>query len=321
MKALDRGQTPTITPDLTDELFVVQVDADGVARDGRASIGTLLEATASSQYVPGANWATAVDGNRWNVGPRSTVTTIPVAAFRPTKTDTVMAVDIMPNGAPSSGPGGFAWLDICDVDCRDNLDPTHVARYCVKSDSVRLMSLAYGLTALPLRMEVRGTDDSSPTGYLQITDATGLTELTGKMRVHPTTPADYGATLNVGVSSSAGTCLVIQGTTSQSGNLMAAKNSSSVALWAITADGRTATPALLDPVNGDQLVTLVGGSAKCVTLGSAALTGITGNRVIAIPNAVSVPSGNATGGGVLYAEAGALKWRGSSGTITTLGAA
>ena len=52
MKALDRGQTPTITPDLTDELFVVQVDADGVARDGRASIGTLLEATASSQYQP-----------------------------------------------------------------------------------------------------------------------------------------------------------------------------------------------------------------------------------------------------------------------------
>ena len=51
MKALDRGQTPTITPDLTDELFVVQVDADGVARDGRASIGTLLEATASSQYA------------------------------------------------------------------------------------------------------------------------------------------------------------------------------------------------------------------------------------------------------------------------------
>lgn len=52
MKALDRGQTPTITPDLTDELFIVQVDADGVARDGRASIGTLLEATASSQFLP-----------------------------------------------------------------------------------------------------------------------------------------------------------------------------------------------------------------------------------------------------------------------------
>ncbi len=55
MKALDRGQTPTITPDLTDELFIVQVDADGVARDGRASIGTLLEATASSQFTPGVS--------------------------------------------------------------------------------------------------------------------------------------------------------------------------------------------------------------------------------------------------------------------------
>lgn len=56
MKALDRGQTPTITPDLTDELFIVQVDADGVARDGRASIGTLLDATASSQYGISAIW-------------------------------------------------------------------------------------------------------------------------------------------------------------------------------------------------------------------------------------------------------------------------
>lgn len=38
-------------------------------------------------------------------------------------------------------------------------------------------------------------------------------------------------------------------------------------------------------------------------------------------NADVVPTGNASGGGFLYAEAGALKWRGSGGTITTLGAA
>lgn len=42
--------------------------------------------------------------------------------------------------------------------------------------------------------------------------------------------------------------------------------------------------------------------------------------VIAIANATA-PSSNATGGGILYSEAGALKWRGSGGTITTLGAA
>jgi hypothetical protein len=40
-----------------------------------------------------------------------------------------------------------------------------------------------------------------------------------------------------------------------------------------------------------------------------------------IRNAGTVPTGNPSGGGFLYCEGGALKYRGSSGTITTLGAA
>ncbi len=40
-----------------------------------------------------------------------------------------------------------------------------------------------------------------------------------------------------------------------------------------------------------------------------------------IGNATTVPTGNPTGGGFLYVEGGALKWRGSSGTITTIGPA
>lgn len=43
-----------------------------------------------------------------------------------------------------------------------------------------------------------------------------------------------------------------------------------------------------------------------------------GSVVIALANASIVPSVNPTGGGVLYSEAGALKWRGSSGTVTTI---
>jgi hypothetical protein len=46
-----------------------------------------------------------------------------------------------------------------------------------------------------------------------------------------------------------------------------------------------------------------------------------GVGVIGIANAGTVPSANPTGGGVLYVEAGALKYRGSAGTITTLAAA
>ena len=47
----------------------------------------------------------------------------------------------------------------------------------------------------------------------------------------------------------------------------------------------------------------------------AGLGGTTG--VISIANATA-PSSNPTGGGIVYVEAGALKYRGSSGTVTTL---
>lgn len=46
-----------------------------------------------------------------------------------------------------------------------------------------------------------------------------------------------------------------------------------------------------------------------------------GVKVIGIANATTAPTTNPSGGGVLYCDAGALKFRGSSGTVTTLGAA
>jgi len=46
-----------------------------------------------------------------------------------------------------------------------------------------------------------------------------------------------------------------------------------------------------------------------------------GSKVVGIPNASVLPSTNPSGGGVLYAEGGALKYRGSGGTVTTLAAA
>jgi hypothetical protein len=52
------------------------------------------------------------------------------------------------------------------------------------------------------------------------------------------------------------------------------------------------------------------------SLGNAQFGG--GVRVIGIINATTVPTSNPTGGGVLYVEGGALKYRGSSGTVTTI---
>jgi hypothetical protein len=43
-----------------------------------------------------------------------------------------------------------------------------------------------------------------------------------------------------------------------------------------------------------------------------------GQGVIAIANASVAPSGNPAGGGILYVEDGALKYRGSKGTVTVI---
>ena len=46
-----------------------------------------------------------------------------------------------------------------------------------------------------------------------------------------------------------------------------------------------------------------------------------GTHVIFIANSNSIPSADPSGGGILYVENGALKYRGSSGTVTVLGPA
>jgi len=43
-----------------------------------------------------------------------------------------------------------------------------------------------------------------------------------------------------------------------------------------------------------------------------------GSLVIGITNASVIPSSNPSGGGILYAQGGALRWRGSAGTVTTI---
>jgi hypothetical protein len=72
-----------------------------------------------------------------------------------------------------------------------------------------------------------------------------------------------------------------------------------------------------------------GGAARIVanqdgvSLGGNIALGITtafggGSRVVAIREAATVPTTNPSGAGILYVEAGALKYRGTSGTVTTI---
>ena len=75
------------------------------------------------------------------------------------------------------------------------------------------------------------------------------------------------------------------------------------------------------------LVFQTNGTTTALTIDTSQNVGFGGTSfgsgavVIFIANATTVPTTNPTSGGVLYVQAGALKYRGSSGTVTTLGAA
>lgn len=71
----------------------------------------------------------------------------------------------------------------------------------------------------------------------------------------------------------------------------------------------------VDIVNGANMT--VDGS---IQIGSAPQWG-GGTYVLGVVDAPNVPTTNPAGGGILYSEAGAGKWRGSSGTVTTFGPA
>lgn len=72
---------------------------------------------------------------------------------------------------------------------------------------------------------------------------------------------------------------------------------------------------------------IVGGGAKGITIADNLAIGDDANpsygggtQVIYINNAAAVPTTNPSSGGILYTESGALKYRGSSGTVTTIAA-
>ena len=83
--------------------------------------------------------------------------------------------------------------------------------------------------------------------------------------------------------------------------------------WEDDTDPTSVQLLLLDTTTGDVKFAFTGS----LGLGTSTEFG-SGKGVIGIQNAATVPTTNPTGGGVLYSEAGALKYRGSSGTVTVI---
>ncbi|MDA8186851.1 MAG: hypothetical protein M0T85_01750 [Dehalococcoidales bacterium] len=99
-------------------------------------------------------------------------------------------------------------------------------------------------------------------------------------------------------------------------------NASDRAVYIVTAGG-SGQYLMIEPgkTAADVLGHICIGANRQCSVGIGTTDFGNGIGAIGIKNAGTVPNANPAGGGVLYVEAGALKYRGSGGTITTLGAA
>ena len=84
--------------------------------------------------------------------------------------------------------------------------------------------------------------------------------------------------------------------------------------------GTTVSYPMVESITGN-LIIRSANSTNNANLGLGSTQFGSGVNVIGIADATTAPTTNPTGGGVLYVEAGALKYRGSSGTVTTIAAA
>ena len=110
--------------------------------------------------------------------------------------------------------------------------------------------------------------------------------------------------------------VAVRGAASQSANLQEWQNSAGTVLSRVGSNGEISVNNLLSQAGGLTCITLntqrnVGLATNNPSFGS-------GQQVVFIGNSGLVPTTDPTGGGILYVEGGALKFRGSSGTVTTI---
>jgi hypothetical protein len=156
---------------------------------------------------------------------------------------------------------------------------------------------------------------SQTADLLAILSSTGGTILaafgpTGALTVSPS--SGTAATINVAAAAAIG--LVVKAAVSQTANIQEWQNSGGNLVAGIDSAGGVRT-SYIASAGGTGAIQI--GSSRNVQFGNSSSFG-GGALVIGINNATTAPTTNPSGGGVLYAESGALKYRGSSGTVTTI---
>jgi len=205
---------------------------------------------------------------------------------------------------------------------------------------VRSYLLSFGFTALGIAAAgstetgviIRGAASqtanlqqwqNSASGTVASVDASGFGNFT-RTSVGQASDLNYG-TLSVLQSGTAIVGAVVRQVASGTADLQQWQNSGGTVVAKVESTGTfTSTQQLKSQgfrALADDSQVFVSGGSKNIQFASATVSAGGGNGVIGITNATTAPTTNPSNGGILYVEAGALKYRGSSGTITTLGAA
>lgn len=81
----------------------------------------------------------------------SILPTLPVPAFRPSTSNTAIALDLIPNGSPGEfSTNGFTWFDACDADILATSAAVHCARVGMRTTASQFGTVWYnGATPLP----------------------------------------------------------------------------------------------------------------------------------------------------------------------------
>jgi hypothetical protein len=200
----------------------------------------------------------------------------------------------------------------------DSFGNGHIAQ----APSGSSFGLYVGVNANPAVGGIMVRGAASQTGnLLEIQNSAGVIQCL----VNPFGAATFGTNSILGrVSVSTGSTgtigQVIRGVSGQTANLLELQDSASTILVRVASDGQLfGGIANFTAMRGtDALTTVAFGTNRSIQFGSATTSFGGGSSVIGIANSATVPTSNPTGGGILYVEAGALKFRGSSGTITTI---
>lgn len=279
---------------------------------------------------------------------RSGITTYGVPSLRSVATNQPVAFDVMPNGAPTDTGSGLSWVDVCDADILSANNPVGYLHLSARDTKHEISAKAlYGGTLKPLTIGVGSTegirittDNDVLLGGLATSVPTGanglvgfLTAKNGFQNCYISSHADSGANSSLIGRKSRGTwasptiCADADFAFSffaQAHDGVDYRNCGAVRF---AVDGTPASGSMPGRVTFHTTPTGTTGFQERMRIDQAGNVGINGTtfgggaKVLFIANATTVPTSNPTGGGILYVENGALKYRGSSGTVTTIGPA